>query len=511
MNVRGPQAAALDELERGLAAARRRLHRARVKAAGLRAIPPGLGLLAALAALGLAARSACWWAGVDPGGLWGVYAGAVPAALVLVAGAHLVPVLLRPVTPAAAAERLDLATANHNRIATAVDLAGRGDASPFAAAAIQDGLDHLRRLQDRSPYVEPPVLRWRRVAGLLAAALLLNAAMLVPGPPAPAAVPPGPSADVPRDADRPAALPGAMQEREPRETPPRPHVARAATSSAPPNRQAGPAIRPPGARPTEPAAGAGGEGRAAAAPLAREAMGAGAAAGAAGGSAAVRGGAARPGRSRALAPPAAVPGRAPPPLAESAAISAGTAGGGAASPVTHEWLQREAAGEDERAEPEAEEPDEQQRGSGQRGGLQPSLKDRQESPSRELGLSGPQDGPPGSGRGGPTPPKKARGTASLVLGVPVPDFVKGRLGPGATKVVQERVAPTPLAAERGVTSAAAERAVPEAAVQRFEAPPELAAAIRAYLVALHAALERAPAGAPAGTDREASTRSEREP
>jgi hypothetical protein len=77
----------------------------------------------------------------------------------------------------------------------------------------------------------------------------------------------------------------------------------------------------------------------------------------------------------------------------------------------------------------------------QLGGIQPMLKDRNEAPSNDLGISG-EEGPPGTGRGGPTPPKKSRGTASLVLGVPIPDFVRGRVGPGTTKITHERVEPS---------------------------------------------------------------------
>ena len=46
-----------------------------------------------------------------------------------------------------------------------------------------------------------------------------------------------------------------------------------------------------------------------------------------------------------------------------------------------------------------------------------------------------------NGRGGPGERKKSRGVAGLVLGVPIPDHVKGQPNPGRVKVTQERVQP----------------------------------------------------------------------
>ena len=109
--------------------------------------------------------------------------------------------------------------------------------------------------------------------------------------------------------------------------------------------------------------------------------------------------------------------------------------------VNNSWTQQlkmVEANEDE--EDQNAQVEDQQEMSVHRGGIQPFLKDRNQAPSRELGISSDQ-GKPGSGRGGPSLPKKSRGTASLVLGIAIPDFVKGRLGPGANKVTHERSAP----------------------------------------------------------------------
>ena len=77
----------------------------------------------------------------------------------------------------------------------------------------------------------------------------------------------------------------------------------------------------------------------------------------------------------------------------------------------------------------------------QRGGVVPSRRDRRSAATRELTISG--NGPPSDGRGGPTPPKKSRGTASLVLGIRLPDQVRGRPNPGTAKTSIEPVPPTP--------------------------------------------------------------------
>ena len=62
--------------------------------------------------------------------------------------------------------------------------------------------------------------------------------------------------------------------------------------------------------------------------------------------------------------------------------------------------------------------------------------------NRDLGIGfGNQASPDANGRGGPGERKKSRGVAGLVLGVPIPDHVKGQSNPGRVKVNQERVQP----------------------------------------------------------------------
>lgn len=99
-------------------------------------------------------------------------------------------------------------------------------------------------------------------------------------------------------------------------------------------------------------------------------------------------------------------------------------------------------------EPVEDETDEQE----QRGGVMPMRRGDNRPAARELSISG--DGPPDQGRGGPTPPKKARGTASLVLGLRLPDSVRGQPNPGTAKTTLEQIPPRPSAAEPGLARAA---------------------------------------------------------
>jgi hypothetical protein len=95
-------------------------------------------------------------------------------------------------------------------------------------------------------------------------------------------------------------------------------------------------------------------------------------------------------------------------------------------------------------EPVEDETDEQE----QRGGVMPMRRGDNRAAARELSISG--DGPPDQGRGGPTPPKKSRGTASLVLGLRLPDSVRGQPNPGTAKTTLEQIPPRPSAGELGL-------------------------------------------------------------
>ncbi|MCA8962061.1 MAG: hypothetical protein KDC38_16155 [Planctomycetes bacterium] len=121
----------------------------------------------------------------------------------------------------------------------------------------------------------------------------------------------------------------------------------------------------------------------------------------------------------------------------------GSGRGSSRNPTATPWSSKdrvenvddEALDEDEDVDDEAEE-------SESRGGMQPNLRDRKPPVSRDLSPSfGNQPNPNAKDRGGPSAQKKSRGTASLVLGVPIPDQVKGQPNPGRTKITQEQIEP----------------------------------------------------------------------
>ncbi len=128
--------------------------------------------------------------------------------------------------------------------------------------------------------------------------------------------------------------------------------------------------------------------------------------------------------------------------------SGATAGRGAASgsnksPSASPWSSKDQiTSEDEDDLEDDEEVDDEFDNSDARGGMQPHLRDRRPPVNRDLGIGfGNDKNPDANGRGGPSEMKKSRGVAALVLGVPIPDHVKGRPNPGKTKITQERVEP----------------------------------------------------------------------
>lgn len=127
-------------------------------------------------------------------------------------------------------------------------------------------------------------------------------------------------------------------------------------------------------------------------------------------------------------------------------------------------------------EPVEDETDEQE----QRGGVMPMRRGDNRPAARELSISG--DGPPDQGRGGPTPPKKARGTASLVLGLRLPDSVRGQPNPGTAKTSLEQIPPRPSDAALGPAHAApAGRPTTPQSTRRPAAQPPLHQAYHAFL------------------------------
>lgn len=488
MNLIPPELAEGRTFEEMLAAARRRVHRAavwsRVPVACERALWTVVcvaGLLALIAAVSLlGGREA-------PFG-WTGYAGLLILAFAAVAAATVLPAFLHPPSLMEAAQRLDLGAGEHNRVAIGLDLARQKQSCPFARAAIDDGLTWLGRIRDGAPLVERSRPRWRTLVGLgvVFIALTCIAGLCNESGRGNGAAAGTTLAQAGPPIDRfPAALP-EVTDRLPVETPaPNPNKSPGAFN---PSKEANAASDAADNSRAERAAGharigAGGT---------MESKGRSAGAGGEPSGDSASSSSRKDQANRRKAPNRndsreAPQEGAPTSAQSSSSTSAGSAGGGSPSPVQNDWGEHAQTAEDDSEDEDRDEPVEDERESStQRGGIQPMLKDRQEAPSRELGISGSQ-GPPGTGRGGPTPPKKSRGTASLVLGVPVPDFVKGRLGPGTTKTTRRRVQPSTNPGEPTKPVDVAERSMPEASCPQFDAPSEYAEIVRRYLVALHSA------------------------
>ena len=99
---------------------------------------------------------------------------------------------------------------------------------------------------------------------------------------------------------------------------------------------------------------------------------------------------------------------------------------------------------------EDEEDEEQKSASTQR----PMLNNRKAPVDRSLSPSGlsDQENPDANGRGGPGGLKKTRGVAAMLLGVPMPDHLRGKSNPGRIKVQRERADPEPKTASPDVAA-----------------------------------------------------------
>jgi hypothetical protein len=124
----------------------------------------------------------------------------------------------------------------------------------------------------------------------------------------------------------------------------------------------------------------------------------------------------------------------------------------------------------------------------QRLGAQPALKNRAAEMSRELSLAtGTKTAnQQNRGRGGPSGQKKSRGTATMIMGVPVPGFVRGRLLPGPTKSTQEQVEPVPREGESAALTTMPRASPTEDSQERFRPAAAVATQARNYLLNYHA-------------------------
>lgn len=163
----------------------------------------------------------------------------------------------------------------------------------------------------------------------------------------------------------------------------------------------------------------------------------------------------------------------------------GSSRGSNRNPASSEWSSKDHVNtpDDDNLEEEEETEDEEEEQEA-RGGMQPSLRDRRPPVSRDLMIGfGNQPSPDANGRGGPSQPKKSRGTASLVLGVPIPDRVKGQPNPGKTKITQERVQPKSEPAIAVDAQQRQQRVAPGSALQRQELEPWMRSLVRDYFLA----------------------------
>ncbi|MCP4592145.1 MAG: hypothetical protein GY842_15530, partial [bacterium] len=144
----------------GLARARQRVHRAVLRGRAVVAMERGFRGLAVVALVYAALSVICLLLGYTAPLGWGTYVVLLVAALLVPSACTMYAALRALPSVVEAAERLDLATADHNRIATALCLAARGARDPFTEAAITDGMSCLQRLQDEHPRLDP--VRWCR-------------------------------------------------------------------------------------------------------------------------------------------------------------------------------------------------------------------------------------------------------------------------------------------------------------------------------------------------------------
>jgi len=176
------------------------------------------------------------------------------------------------------------------------------------------------------------------------------------------------------------------------------------------------------------------------------------------------------------------PPRTPPPRDSGATSGSARSSGSSKNPTASDWKTRDTPPDRmEEPETEDEEVEDESEDSESRGGVQPNLRSRKPPVNRDLGIGfGNRASQRANGRGGASPRKKSRGTASLVLGVPVPDHIKGQPNPGMTKVTRERGEPDRERAEPVAAGARRERSAPTGAVPRAELPPWLQEMMRRY-------------------------------
>lgn len=160
----------------------------------------------------------------------------------------------------------------------------------------------------------------------------------------------------------------------------------------------------------------------------------------------------------------------------------GNSSGSSRNPASTDWSSKDRVEESEDQELEQEdEVDDEETESEARGGLQPNLRDRRPPVNRDLSIGfGNRANPDANGRGGPGQRKKSRGVASLVLGVPVPDHVKGQVNPGRVKITQERIQPKAERADPVEAEDRGERQAPYGSIPQRTMDPMMKQLVRDF-------------------------------
>jgi hypothetical protein len=469
----------------GVRAARtRRNRRARVLArrAWQRAAPWLLGLPLAALLLVLVTRNSSLGASLP--GFW-VLAAAVLLPPLLLAAAAAARAFAQPADPRDGLARLDRELGSEGRLQAAHEFLAHARRTAFMDAAVEDALPALARA--RAHELAPPPRRARSardaVPALLGLLLAALAATLRGGTGAPAPLEPTLTADA-----EPATAEAAARAPLPPEAPaapPQPEE-RAAAPREPGAAAGGAEQKPQPDAPQEPKS-------------SRGLTGAGAAATPSQASASSESQgfpsakadskeAADPGKSATPKPRKPKEPSAPPPPPKTPTEESGsTAGkgvghGSSRNPGATDWESKDQTSTDEE-DPldDDEDVDDEDSESEARGGLQPSLRDRRPAVNRDLRIAfGNRPNPDANGRGAGGEQKKSRGVASLVLGVPIPDHVKGKPNPGRTKITQERVEPKAEDAPFGAAVAHAPRSGPSGNLSSFDLEPWMRALVRGY-------------------------------
>lgn len=437
-------------------------------------------------------------------------ASAMIVSVVLVTAAGTITYFLPMVTRRAisfgeAAERLDAKSSPHNRIATALDLLVQERRSPFALSAIETGWQALQSVESAEPSLPCSRVSLRHtlahggaIIALLVSMILLPTRLDIPQTfPSAALIPTGILEQSATDS-QPASAP----------TPP---VVAEKSDTAPPRHGNSVASRPASASPPMKTARRGGLNRSAAS----------------GQSAGARQISAEPTARRDSSHSAeqlattsprqnkTAPARAGSAGSESqqnqdatsaASISGSGSGAGQTLALANRSDSRDQSGDPDASGDENEQKlEDQNKGNQQRGGVQPSLPDRTAAPSRELGITGPESGKPGTGRGGPSPAKKSRGVASLLMGVALPDFVQGKTGPGPAAVTFEEIEPIPSPEATPSAATATLRTLDESPVFPLSLPWAERATVQKYLVESHSRDRVSPSADPGRGDAPART------